>query len=113
MRLFKLDELHEYNGVNKGELVYLCVDGTVFDVTKGKQYYGVGGGYGLFAGNDITYSLAINSLNKKDLNIFEFELTEKQEKALKKWKAFYLKTYKVVGKLNKFYWRKGDKRSKL
>ena len=119
-KLFKLEELKKYNGKDKGDLVYLCVDGVVFDVTKGREYYGPGGGYSMFAGNDITYNLAINSLKKEDLNTFQFDLTPKQVKALKKWKEFYTKTYTKVGRLNKFYWKssgnkglKGPRPSKL
>eukprot|EP01084_Bolivina_argentea_P035296 65486_1 len=113
MKTLTLEELHKYNGVNKGELIYVCVDGHVFDVTKGKTNYGVGGGYSLFAGNDVTYSLAINSLDKKNLNVFEFQLNEKQQKALQKWKQFYETTYTVVGKLNKMYRKKGNIQSNL
>eukprot|EP01083_Nonionella_stella_P279044 949132_1 len=109
-----LAQLNEYNGVTKGDLIYICVDGTIFDVTKGKQYYGVGGSYHLFAGNDCTYNLAIDSLDKKHLNTFQFELDLQQQKTVNKWKAFYQKRYIEIGKLDQVYvTNKGSMHSKL
>jgi hypothetical protein len=41
---FSAEELKQFTGEHGP--VYLCLKGTVFDVTAGKGFYGPGGGYG-------------------------------------------------------------------
>lgn len=61
------EELSKFRGENGGP-IYLALMGRVFDVTKGKDFYGPGGGYSFFTGfylsNIFTYydfcSLSIN-----------------------------------------------------
>ena len=48
-RLFTKEELSTFTGVDNGD-VYLAILGEVFDVTKGRRHYGVGGGYEFFSG---------------------------------------------------------------
>ena len=48
-RLFTKEELSKFTGADDGD-VYLAILGDVFDVTKGRKHYGVGGGYGFFSG---------------------------------------------------------------
>ena len=45
-------ELVLYNGSDPELPIYLAVNGTVFDVSAGRHYYGPGGGYSFFAGRD-------------------------------------------------------------
>ena len=52
-RLFTKKELSQFTGADDGD-VYLAILGDVFDVTKGRKHYGVGGGYGFFSG-DFSY----------------------------------------------------------
>ena len=103
IKVFTLEELHKYDGKHseKNNLIYLCVDGIVFDVTKSKENYGTNGGYNIFSGKDISYCLALGSLKNEHLNIlgFEKDLNQRQKKSLKVWKDFYLEKYPVVGKL--------------
>jgi predicted heme/steroid binding protein len=48
---YTLDELAKYDGVvNPGSPILIGVDGTVFDMTLGKDFYGPGGPYEAFAG---------------------------------------------------------------
>ncbi|KAJ0049254.1 hypothetical protein Pint_16896 [Pistacia integerrima] len=49
-RLFSVEELALYNGTDDSRPILLGILGSVFDVTKGKSHYGVGGGYHHFAG---------------------------------------------------------------
>uniref|UniRef100_A0A2P2KUR7 Uncharacterized protein n=1 Tax=Rhizophora mucronata TaxID=61149 RepID=A0A2P2KUR7_RHIMU len=49
-RLFTSEELALYNGTDDSLPILLGIVGSVFDVTKGKSHYGVGGGYNHFAG---------------------------------------------------------------
>ena len=51
-RIFTKEELSQFTGANDGE-VYLAILGNVYDVTKGRKHYGVGGGYHFFSGGFI------------------------------------------------------------
>ncbi|XP_021624194.1 membrane-associated progesterone-binding protein 4 isoform X1 [Manihot esculenta] len=51
-RLFTAEELSLYNGTDVNLPILLAILGSVFDVTKGKSHYGIGGGYNHFAGRD-------------------------------------------------------------
>jgi predicted heme/steroid binding protein len=48
LREFTLEELRKYDGTNpipeleNRKAIYLAINGSVFDVSKGKQYYGIG-----------------------------------------------------------------------
>lgn len=43
-------ELKEYDGTVEGKGLYLALLGQIFDVKKGRQHYGPGGGYEFFSG---------------------------------------------------------------
>lgn len=43
-------ELEEYNGEPESKGLYLSIMGMIYDVSKGVQHYGPGGGYNFFAG---------------------------------------------------------------
>lgn len=47
-----LDELTKYDGSDPGLPIYLAINGTIFDVSKGAHTYGPGGSYHAFAGHD-------------------------------------------------------------
>ena len=48
-RIFTKEELANNKGENGGD-IYLAFMGRVFDVTRGRDYYGPGGGYAFFSG---------------------------------------------------------------
>lgn len=49
-RLWAREELAKYNGTDEDLPILLSILGSVFDVTKGRNHYGAGGGYNHFAG---------------------------------------------------------------
>ncbi|VEU23833.1 DEKNAAC105038 [Brettanomyces naardenensis] len=49
---FTIDRLSLYNGTDSSLPIYVSVNGTVFDVSYGRDMYGPGGRYHLFAGHD-------------------------------------------------------------
>lgn len=119
--IYTREELYEFgNGEGDDDeengILLLSVFGRVYDVSKGDKYYGPDGKYHLFAGRDVTRSLATGCLQTSclgskesrsdkyidtDTNMDEdaFELTEKAIKEAKKWVAFFEThdVYKHVG----------------
>lgn len=56
-------ELATYDGTD-GKPILLSIRGTVYDVTKGRDFYGPGGAYP-FAGKEVARALAKTSLDKQ------------------------------------------------
>ena len=86
-RNFTLEQLRHFDGtvcdkMRENKAVYLALEGTVFDVTAGKDFYGPGGPYAMFAGRECGVALAKMSFDEvhlddvkgcKDLNFGEME----------------------------------------
>eukprot|EP01018_Ginkgo_biloba_P023932 Gb_04032 [translate_table: standard] len=53
-RLWTKEELAKYNGTDEDLPILLSILGNVFDVTRGRTHYGVGGSYNHFAGSILT-----------------------------------------------------------
>jgi len=75
---WKVDELQQYNGEDEMGPILLAVKGDVFNVWKGRSFYGKDGEYHVMAGRDATRFLAKNRLEeeseeelKVDLNVAE------------------------------------------
>ncbi|PNS18260.1 Membrane steroid-binding protein 1 [Sphaceloma murrayae] len=47
-------ELAAYDGTDTTKPIYLALNGTIYDVTVGRNYYGPGGMYGFFSGKEAT-----------------------------------------------------------
>ena len=104
-RTFNPRTLLPYNGEN-GAPVYLAVRGRVFDVTRGRNFYGPGGPYANFAGRDASRGLACGSFDEemltKDLDgplDTLADLGGEEMEALKGWEERFSEKYLVVGKL--------------
>ena len=63
-RLFTKAELAEYHGGEGSKGLYLGILGRVYDVEKGKRFYGEGGGYSFFKGE----MTSIKNIHEKDVN---------------------------------------------
>ncbi|CAK0911971.1 unnamed protein product [Prorocentrum cordatum] len=57
-RQWRAPDLLEYNGQDPQKPLLIGVDGEVFNVWRGRDFYGAGGPYGSFAGRDATRLLA-------------------------------------------------------
>lgn len=104
-RTFTPRTLLPYNGENDMP-VYLAVRGRVFDVTRGRNFYGPGGPYANFAGRDASRGLACGSFDEemltKDLDgplDTLSDLNKEQLDALQDWEERFLEKYLIVGKL--------------
>jgi hypothetical protein len=81
--------------------IWLSVLGEVYNVTKGRDYYGQGSGYSVFAGKDASASFSTGDFSdegaKKDLN----DLPVTQLAGVEGWRTFYADhdAYKQIGVL--------------
>lgn len=59
LRKFTTEELKKYDGTDPKLPIYLVLDGNVYDVTRGSEFYKVGGPYHYLAGKDSSFELHI------------------------------------------------------
>lgn len=104
-RTFTPRDLLPFNGED-GRPVYLAVRGRVFDVSRGRNFYGPGGPYANFAGRDASRGLALGSFDEvvltKDLDGPLDRLDDlgaDEMEALQGWEEKFLEKYLVVGRL--------------
>lgn len=83
--------------------VYLSVNGIVFDVSKGREYYGPGGPYELFAGHECGVALAKMSFDTNYLDDLEgcSKLSFGEKDELDNWinKFEHWRCYPIKGRL--------------
>ncbi|CAO3639057.1 unnamed protein product [Cunninghamella blakesleeana] len=92
-RVLTEKELAQYDGSNSELPVYVAIDGDVFDVSKGRGWYGPGGSYNHFAGKDAARAY-VTGCFKEHLTHDLRGLTESQLKGVAHWKSFYANHYK-------------------
>ncbi|XP_054716023.1 membrane-associated progesterone receptor component 1-like [Uloborus diversus] len=95
-------ELKKYDGTGEDGRVCVAVNGKVFDVTKGKRFYGPGGPYASFAGRDATrclamFSVEVTSDDYDDLS----DLNSMQMDSVREWEIQFQEKYHYVGRLLK------------
>ncbi|XP_048328803.2 membrane-associated progesterone-binding protein 4 [Ziziphus jujuba] len=98
-RLFSAEELALYNGTDEGLPILLGILGSVFDVTKGKSHYGMGGGYNHFSGRDASRAFVSGNFTGDGLTDSLQGLSSTEVKSVVEWRDFYFRTYTFVGKL--------------
>ena len=69
-----VNELAHYNGEDENGPILMAVKGDVYNVWKGRNFYGVGGEYHIMAGRDATRFLAKNRLDEETEEQLKVEL---------------------------------------
>ncbi|KAK5857915.1 hypothetical protein PBY51_011124 [Eleginops maclovinus] len=98
VRLFTEEELGRYDGREEGQPIYMAIKGVVFDVTKGREFYGKGAPYNALVGKDSTRAVAKMSLDPADLTSDISGLSEDQLESLESvFEGTYKTKYPIVG----------------
>jgi membrane-associated progesterone receptor component len=98
-RDYTLAELAAYDGSDPAKPLLLGIRGYVYDVTRGRDYYGPGGPYEVFAGKDCTRALAKVSFEPE---LFTGEIAGLEQDELDKlagWIETFEAKYRRVGRL--------------
>ncbi|ORX72272.1 cytochrome b5 [Linderina pennispora] len=105
VRDFTPRELSEFDGRDENTPLYMAVNGTVYDVSNGRSFYGPGGPYANFAGRDASRGLALGSFDKSTLTDLDAPLDDlkgldkTEVESLNEWATFFAGKYLPVGKL--------------
>lgn len=97
-----LAELRKYDGSNEEGRVLLAVNREIYDVTKGRRFYGPEGPYSTLAGRDATRALALFAVDAvKDEWDDYSDLNLSQMSTVTEWIEQFKEKYDYVGKLVK------------
>lgn len=108
-RVFTKNELAQYTGADGTPGLYLAFLGVVYDVEKGAQYYGEGGGYSFFAARDASRAFVTGNFEEPGLVEDLTGLSGSDYLGLEEWQGFYEKDYTRVGVLDgHFYSSTGE-----
>ncbi|GAN01812.1 F-box/LRR-repeat protein 20 isoform X1 [Mucor ambiguus] len=96
-------DLLPFDGLGKEGRILMAVNGSIYDVTRGKNFYGPGGPYANFAGHDASRGLAKNSFDADMLTdpnepIDKLEdLAADEWESLREWEQHFASKYLFVG----------------
>uniref|UniRef100_A0A7S2TAL9 Cytochrome b5 heme-binding domain-containing protein n=1 Tax=Prorocentrum micans TaxID=2945 RepID=A0A7S2TAL9_PROMC len=96
-REWREKDLREYNGEDPQRPLLIGVDGEVFNVWAGRNFYGADAPYGSFAGRDATRLLAKYIVDDADDD--GEPLTAEELDTLESWKELFRYKYEHVGTL--------------
>jgi membrane-associated progesterone receptor component len=96
-------ELAEYDGTKDPDgPILMAADGLVFNVYKGRNFYGPGGEYHLFAGRNVTRLLAKTIVVEEPAGEVGKPLNMGERASLAAWVFTFKGKYEIVGKLEGF-----------
>lgn len=98
-RLFTEEYIKSFTGEGERKALYLVILGNVFDVTKGKRFYGPGQNYHAFLGRDASRAFITGDYTEEGLTDHVLDLNYQELKGLQDWLAFYRRQYTYKGKL--------------
>jgi len=97
-----LTELKKYDGSGPDGRVCVGVLGKIYDVTKGKRFYGPGGPYAGFAGRDASRGLAtfsVDAITDEYDDLLDLKASEIEQ--VREWELQFSEKYDFIGKLIK------------
>jgi len=101
-RDYSLSELSEYDGSDSTKPLLVAIRGQVYDVTRGRDFYGPGGPYAMFAGKDCTRALAKMAFDEElftaDIAGLEADELEKLEEWIEMFEGKYRRIGRVLSK---------------
>lgn len=101
-RDFTVAELKAYDGNQPDGRVLVAVNGTVYDVTRGKRFYGPGGPYAAFGGRDASRGLATFSVTASEVEYDDLsDLSPPEMDSVREWEMQFKEKYELVGRLLK------------
>lgn len=98
------EQLSKYNGAGDGS-IYMAVQDpfsdevTIFDMTSGKDFYGPGGPYHVFAGKNASHGLAKSSTDSTQVTGDLGQLSEHEKDTHMQWYTKFSSKYPKIGKL--------------
>ena len=96
-RGFTVEGLKIYDGI-QNDRIFIALKGIVYDVTKGKDFYGPGSSYHVFAGRDASRGLGKMSLDIKDVDNADIsDLSLSELDALQNWIDKFASKYRIAG----------------
>ena len=98
-RDYTAEELATFDGSDATKPILLCVRGTIYDVTRGRSFYGPKGPYALFAGKECARAFALDSLEPGDCTGDLSGLPEAKLRRLDEWIDTFEMKYGAIGKL--------------
>ncbi|WVZ56745.1 hypothetical protein U9M48_007234 [Paspalum notatum var. saurae] len=94
-----LEQLRAYDGKDPAKQILIAIRGQVYDVSRGRLFYGPQGPYSLFAGRDATRALALMSFDPNDLTGDLDGLSPDDLEVLQDWEEKFKERYPRVGHL--------------
>ena len=98
-RDYLLSELAAYDGSDPAKPLLIGIRGQVYDVTRGRDFYGPAGPYGMFAGKDCTRALAKVSFDAELFTGNTDGLEPDELDKLEEWIETFEGKYRRVGRL--------------
>ncbi len=98
-RDYTLAELTGYDGSDPQKPLLIAIRGQVYDVTRGRSFYGPGGPYGMFAGKDCTRALAKMAFDEELFTENVEGLDQDELDKLDEWIEMFEGKYRRIGRL--------------
>jgi len=90
-RVFSCEELTRHHA--NADQILVSLLGRVYDVSSGREFFGVGGPYQMFSGHDATYNLFVMSLKQSTLDLFQYEFDEDDALTIAEWICYFDNRY--------------------